>query len=166
MEQVLIGFGSNLGDSVRICLGAIKILHDHPKIHLLKVSSLYRTEPVGMVEQDWFINGVIQCETSMEPEILLEITGRIEEDFGRVRQIRWGPRSLDLDILSFGEREITLPRLTVPHPRLHERLFVLTPLMEIAPRWVHPVMKISAHDLLARLSLQGNGPKVERLEAP
>jgi len=164
MEEILIGFGSNQGDSVRICTAAVEILRRHPYIEVRKVSSLYRTAPVGMTEQDWFINGVAQGETSLTPEGLLDELHSIENDFGRIREMRWGPRTLDLDILSFGERRIDSPGLAIPHPRLHERLFVLVPLAEVAPRWIHPGLNLSAHTLLDRISGQGNVQRVERLE--
>ncbi len=164
MEQVLIGFGSNLGDSVQVCLAAIDRLCNHPQIRVLKSSSFYRTQPLMLAEQPWFINGVVLCETDLSPEDLLGVIHQIEKDFGRDRQIRWGPRTLDLDLLSFGDREISLPSLTIPHPRLHERRFVLEPLLEIAPEWVHPTLSISARELLSRIADAGGGQEVERLE--
>ena len=164
MEQIYIGFGSNQGDSVRICREAIEALRRHPEIDVVRVSSLYRTEPVGMVQQDWFVNGVISCKTSLKPLDLLDVTRRIEEDFGRVRAVRWGPRSLDMDILSYGELQVDLPGLTIPHPRLHERLFVLVPLEEIAPDWRHPLFKITARELLAGLYAASHASAVQLLE--
>jgi 2-amino-4-hydroxy-6-hydroxymethyldihydropteridine diphosphokinase len=162
MEQALIGFGSNQGDSVSIWGKALDALRRPPGIDVVKVSSLYRTEPVGMVDQDWFINGVILVKTSLEPLDLLDLTSKIEEDFGRIRTVRWGPRRLDLDILFYGERQIDVPQLTIPHPRLHERSFVLIPLVEIAPHWVHPVLKMEAHELLAELC-EGSGSSAVQL---
>jgi 2-amino-4-hydroxy-6-hydroxymethyldihydropteridine diphosphokinase len=164
MEQVYIGFGSNQGDSVRICREAVEALRRHPEIEVVRVSSLYRTEPVGMIEQDWFINGVVSCKTSLKPLDLLDVTSRIEEDLGRVRAVRWGPRSLDLDILSFGELQVDLPQLTIPHPRLHERLFVLIPLEEIAPDWLHPVFRLTARELLVGLPAASRASAVHLLE--
>ena len=153
MEQIIIGLGSNLGDSKRICREAVEALRRHPRIEVEKVSSLFLTEPVGMVDQDWFINGVALCKSSLEPLDFLEVTAGIEHAFGRVRLVRWGPRSLDLDILCYGERIIDLPpRLEIPHPRMHERSFVLLPLMEIAPHWAHPVLGKTAQELWAELS--------------
>jgi 2-amino-4-hydroxy-6-hydroxymethyldihydropteridine diphosphokinase len=162
MEMVLIGLGSNQGDSAGICLQAVERLSRNPGVRLSKISSFYRTQPVGMVEQNWFVNGVAECETSLEPAQLLEIIHEIEKEFGRVREVRWGPRTLDLDILAYGEQQIALPHLTVPHPRLHKRRFVLVPLVEISPDWIHPTLKISASDLLDRLSSE-SGQEIERL---
>ena len=166
MERVIIGFGSNLGDSVGICREAVKAIGRHPRIEVEKVSSLYRTEPVGMVDQDWFINGVILCKTSLGPLELLDVTAGIEAGFGRVRSIRWGPRSLDLDILCYGARKIDDPRLEVPHPRMHERSFVLLPLMEIAPHWLHPVTGRTAQELLTELSAESCATEANLLEEP
>lgn len=164
-EQVLIGFGSNQGESLRICSKAIDVLRNTPHFEVLKVSSFYRTEPVGGVEQDWFVNGVIYGRTSMSPEGLLNLLNRVENAFGRVRDVRWGPRTLDLDILFFGDLEVNSPSLTIPHPRLHERCFVLVPLAEIVPNWVHPLLKAPARDLLARLP-DCDTLKVERIGEP
>lgn len=163
MEQVFVGFGSNQGDSVRICSQAVELLNRHRQITVCKISSFYRTEPVGMTEQDWFVNGVVRCETDLDPEVLLDVLQEIEKDFKRVRDQRWGPRTLDLDILFFGDRQLQLPGLTIPHPRLHERRFVLLPLVEIAPDWVHAGLGASVSDLLSRLPAAGQ--EVVRLDA-
>jgi 2-amino-4-hydroxy-6-hydroxymethyldihydropteridine diphosphokinase len=155
MEQVFIGFGSNQGDSESICRQALEMLGRRPDITIRRVSSLYRTEPVGMTEQGWFLNGAALCETELDPERVLDVTQSIENRLGRVRLERWGPRTLDLDILFFGDLQIDLPELTVPHPRLHERRFVLIPLVEIAPSWIHPAMGLTMLDLLERLDASG-----------
>ncbi len=164
MEQVLIGLGSNLGDSVQNCRAAIERLRSHPHVRVLETSSFYRTRPLMITEQPWFINGVVRCETDLTPEDLLDVLHRIESDFGRDRRIRWGPRTLDLDLLSFGEHQLNLPSLTVPHPRLHERRFVLEPLLEIVPDWVHPTLKVPARDLLKRIVDEESDQEVQRLE--
>ncbi len=135
----------------------------HPQINVLAVSSFYRTAPVGMVDQDWFINGALLCETTLMPEELLGVVRGIENDFGRLRKIRWGPRTLDLDILAFDDESMELPDLTVPHPRLHERRFVLLPLAEIVPSWTHPVLKLSIPEMLDRICGLDD-QKVERIE--
>jgi 2-amino-4-hydroxy-6-hydroxymethyldihydropteridine diphosphokinase len=164
MELVLIGFGSNLGDSVQVCLAAIDSLRIHPHIRVIETSSLYRTKPQMLADQPWFINGVVLCETDLSPEDLLDTMQHIERDFGRNREVRWGPRTLDLDLLTFGDRQINLSSLTIPHPRLHERRFVLIPLLEVAPEWVHPTMKVTALSLLDRILDNGSDQEVERLE--
>jgi 2-amino-4-hydroxy-6-hydroxymethyldihydropteridine diphosphokinase len=164
MERVLIGFGSNLGDSVQICRAAIERLSSHPHLRVIETSSLYRTRPQVVADQPWFINGVLLCETDLSPEDLLDTIQNIELDFGRTRQIRWGPRTLDLDLLTFGDRQINLPSLTIPHPRLHERRFVLIPLLEVAPEWVHPGLKVTARCLFDRILDVSSDQEVERLE--
>jgi 2-amino-4-hydroxy-6-hydroxymethyldihydropteridine diphosphokinase len=164
MELVLIGFGSNLGDSVQVCLAAIERLRIHPHIRVIETSSLYRTKPQMLADQPWFINGVVLCETDLSPEDLLDTMQHIERDFGRNREVRWGPRTLDLDLLTFGDHQINFSSLTIPHPRLHERRFVLIPLLEVAPEWVHPTMKVSARNLLDRILDDTGDQEVERLE--
>lgn len=161
-ELVLIGVGGNLGDPVASCLEAIETLRLHPEIEVVHASSLYRTEPVGKVDQGWFVNAVALCETSMHPEHLLKVLQEIEERCGRIRRERWGPRTLDLDILSFGELVFETASLTLPHPRLHERKFVLIPLLEILPEWRHPGLECSARELLADLGHE-EGQAVEVL---
>jgi 2-amino-4-hydroxy-6-hydroxymethyldihydropteridine diphosphokinase len=165
MERVLIGLGSNQGDSVQICLGAIQRLRNHPHMRVLKISSFYRTAPLLVAEQPWFINGVVLCETDLEPRDVLDLIHQIERDFGRIRQIRWGPRTLDLDLLAFGDHQIDLPSLVIPHPCLHERRFVLEPLLEIDPDWVHPTLKVCARDLLQRIVDDRTDQEVQRVES-
>ena len=162
MQNVFIGFGSNQGESLKICREAVLELKRHAKIDVREVSSFYSTKPVGVEDQPWFINGVVRCSTELEPEELLTVLNRIENRFGRVRRERWGPRTLDLDILAYGERVVQLPDLTVPHPRMHERLFVLAPLREIAPNWIHPLLHASVEELLSRLNTDSG--EVLRLE--
>ena len=115
---------------IRAGLEALKRL---PETHLRRMSSLYRTAPVGITEQPEFVNAVAQLETNLAPEALLDALLDIEQRFGRIRAERNGPRTLDLDLLLYGDQFVSLPRLTLPHPRLHLRAFVLYPLAEIAP---------------------------------
>jgi 2-amino-4-hydroxy-6-hydroxymethyldihydropteridine diphosphokinase len=164
MERILIAIGSNLGDSVQICVAAIERLRKHPDLQVLGTSSLYRTSPLMHADQPWFINGVVLGETALLPQDLLRVIQEMEQDFGRDRQIRWGPRTLDLDLLAYGDHEVNLPELTIPHPQLHQRRFVLEPLLEIAPDWVHPTLNVSVRDLLHRLSDEGGNQEVQRLE--
>jgi 2-amino-4-hydroxy-6-hydroxymethyldihydropteridine diphosphokinase len=164
LERVIIGFGSNQGESMHICRKAIETLGIRPKIEVVRVSSFYRTKPVGPIEQQWFINGVVECLTELEPEELLKMLMGIEADFGRIRSSKWGPRTLDLDILFYGDRLISLPHLEVPHPRIQERLFVLMPLAEIAPSLVHPGCGSSVQDLLTHFLRSQHDQQVERME--
>jgi len=151
MQNVFIGLGSNQGSSLAICNDAIALLQESPQIEVEKVSSFYRTKPVGLENQPWFVNGVIKCTVRIEPWELLRVLQEIENRFGRVRRERWGPRTLDLDILSYGDRFVNLPDLIIPHPRLHERRFVLVPLQELAPDWKHPLLLDAVGSLLQQL---------------
>lgn len=147
-----IGFGSNQGDLAALCGGAVESLGLHPDIRVVRVSSLYRTRPVGPLDQPWFVNGVLRVETALDPGELLEALLAVERAFGRRRDgTRWGPRTLDLDLLSYDDVILDKPDLSLPHPRLHERLFVLLPLAEIAPDWRHPVLAETARTLCDRL---------------
>jgi 2-amino-4-hydroxy-6-hydroxymethyldihydropteridine diphosphokinase len=116
------------------------------------LSSFYDTQPVGPVKQDNFLNATLKLETSLSPHQLLDELQRIETAvFKRVRTVHWGPRPMDLDILFYGDLVLTEEELTIPHPRLHERGFVLVPLAEIAPEFIHPVLHGSVSELLASL---------------
>jgi 2-amino-4-hydroxy-6-hydroxymethyldihydropteridine diphosphokinase len=165
LTTVLIGMGANLGDPVASIREAAEVLRGNPGIVVRQCSSLYRTEPVGKADQDWFVNGVLHCETSMEPEQLLLVLQDVEHRSGRVRRERWGPRTLDLDILAFGELVLEREGLILPHPRLHERKFVLIPLLEILPHWRHPRLRLAGRELLQKLGGEG-GQTVELLVTP
>jgi 2-amino-4-hydroxy-6-hydroxymethyldihydropteridine diphosphokinase len=126
-----------------------------PHSQLLAVSSLYETEPVadaGAPGEDWFLNGVMQVETDITPQSLLTVCREIERSLGRDPEHRSGPRTIDLDILLYGDRMFQEQELTVPHPRLHLRRFVLEPLVELDPTLVHPALKQTVSQLLAQLT--------------
>lgn len=133
MTRVYIGLGSNLGNPEANIREALEMLDRRTEIKVIAVSSLYLTEPVGLEDQPWFYNCVAELETELAPEQLMDILQSIENGLGRVRTIRWGPRTVDLDILLFGKLTIDNERLIVPHPRMQERSFVMVPLDEIAP---------------------------------
>lgn len=149
MARVFVGIGSNLGDKEGNIRNAINLMKG--KCRILKLSSLYETEPVGYENQDWFLNCVAEIETKLNPNELLEFLQSIEKKLGRVKTIKNGPRIIDLDILFYGDKIIKEDSLTVPHPRLHERLFVLEPLKEIAPEIVHPVLGKSIREFHSAL---------------
>jgi 2-amino-4-hydroxy-6-hydroxymethyldihydropteridine diphosphokinase len=144
-----IGIGSNAGDRAAHCLRAIDSLAEAGRI--IGISSLYYTEPVGFKAQEDFINAVVALETDCPPVELLAICHDIEERQGRRRTVRWGPRTVDLDILLYGDLVMSRPDLDIPHPLMAARKFVLAPLVEIAPDAVHPVLKKTISQLLGEL---------------
>lgn len=157
METVFIGFGSNVGDRVDFCDRAVTLLSLLPHSRLQGVSLLYETEPVrDRIDpgEGWFLNGVVQLETDIAPRSLLTTLQEIERALDRDDDNRSGPRTIDLDILFYGEHVIKEPGLTIPHPRLHQRRFVLMPLNELDPLWVHPTRKQSVAQLLAEVKDQ------------
>lgn len=156
-ETVYIGFGSNVGDRVDFCDRAITLLSLLPHSQLMGVSLLYETEPVNDGSnpgEGWFLNGVVQLETDVTPQSLLSVLREIERSLGRDESDRSGPRTIDLDILFYGEQVIDEPGLTIPHPRLHQRRFVLMPLSELDPLLVHPVRQRSVNRMLAEVKDQ------------
>jgi 2-amino-4-hydroxy-6-hydroxymethyldihydropteridine diphosphokinase len=161
-HHAYIGFGSNLGDRLENCRNAIGALAALPPCSLLKTSSFYETSPVGLVDQPAFINGVVLLETDEDAHWLLRQMLEIEKTFGRIRDLKWGPRSIDLDLLFFDDQIINTPELSVPHPSLHERRFVLEPLNEVAPDFRHPSLGKSVADL--RNDLQDGEQRVEVLK--
>ena len=139
MTRAYVGLGANLGDRERTVRAAVDALAAEEGIEVVTVSTLRETEPVGVGEQPRFLNGVVELETALAARELLDRLLAVEQHFGRVRiPGEHGPRTLDLDLLLYGGEEIDEPALTVPHPRLHERRFVLEPLAELAPGLVVP----------------------------
>lgn len=130
-KRAYLGIGGNIGDRKANIEGAIEILSSSDSIEVTKVSSLYETEPVGYEDQDWFMNVVVEIETTLSPYELLEYCQKIENELKRVRLIRWGPRTIDVDVLLYEGYESDAEDLTVPHPRMTERAFVMVPLYEI-----------------------------------
>jgi len=134
-----IALGSNLGDREAVLNRAAELLGKTEGIEVTAISSYYNTAPVGYTEQPDFLNAAAEIKTVLTPKELLQICMGIEKELKRERIIRWGPRTIDLDILLYGDRIINEENLIVPHPRMHERSFVLEPLKEIAPYAMHPV---------------------------
>ena len=147
-----IGIGSNLGEKVENCRRAIEAIGSDARNRVVGCSRLFRTEPVGKKDQEWFINGVAAVETAMSPRELLEFLLAVEKKMGRNRIERWGPRIIDLDILFFGDRVLNEKGLQIPHPRLHERRFVMVPLKDIAPDLVHPIFQRTVSQILGELN--------------
>jgi 2-amino-4-hydroxy-6-hydroxymethyldihydropteridine diphosphokinase len=149
-----IALGSNLGDSRSILVSAINRLQMHPQIEILAVSNWYLTKPIGPPQPD-YVNGCVTIRTSLTPLELLRVLQAIEAEFGRVRQERWGARTLDLDLLLYETQIIDAPTLQLPHPRMVERAFVLVPLAEIAPDWIEPRSGQSIAVLANKLECSG-----------
>jgi 2-amino-4-hydroxy-6-hydroxymethyldihydropteridine diphosphokinase len=147
-----IGIGSNLGDALQNCKEAAESLSRISEIQLTGLSSFYKSEPVGMEKQNWFVNAAAEIKTTLAARELLHVLQDIEHNKGRSREIKGGPRIIDLDILFYGQDIITEDDLMVPHPELHRRRFVLEPLHEIASYFIHPVFGISVRGLRDRLS--------------
>lgn len=131
-ETAYLGLGSNLGDRLESLRQAVRLLQAETGIEVVRSSRVYETEPVGP-PQPAYLNAVIEVRTELEPRGLLEACRRVEDALGRVRGERWGPRTIDVDVLSIDERTVDEPDLIVPHPRMHERGFVLVPLRELDP---------------------------------
>ena len=146
-----ISFGGNVGDVRATFDAALALLSLHSQIQLGRRSGLYSTEPMGSEAGKAFINSVCELTTTLEPIDLLTVLQKIENQLGRVRDIRWGPRTLDLDILSYGDRVLIEPDLIIPHPALTYRQFVLVPLNEVEPGWIHPICHLSSAELSKRL---------------
>lgn len=137
-ESAFLGLGSNLGDRLTTLQRAVDLLGAERGIAIERCSRVWETDPIGGPEQGDFLNVVIAADVDVAPLDLLAACQRVEAALGRVRDVRWGPRTIDVDVLLFGEQEIDEPGLTVPHPRMHERAFVLMPLLDLEPDPVLP----------------------------
>ena len=158
-HHAFLSLGANLDDRSATLTRALELLERDGRVRVTRRSSLYETEPIGMVDQPWFLNLVVEVATDLSPEHLLDLAQRVEQALGRTREIRRGPRTVDIDILLYDDRVISSPRLAVPHPEMTHRRFVLQPLVEIAPDLRLPDGRRAA-DLLADL----HGQTVRRLE--
>ena len=152
MAETTLGLGSNLGDKRANIAAAIERLR-RGGVEILARSADYRTEPWGPVAQDWFVNACVLARTDLSPEALLALCQRVEKDLGRVRDVRYGPRIIDVDILTYDDVVREDPGLTLPHPQMLERSFVLVPLAEIAPALTIKGQHVA--DALARLGRGG-----------
>lgn len=152
MNKAFVGLGSNIGSRAKYLEDAIQLLDEHSEIQVTKKSSIYETEPVGYLDQEAFLNMVIEVETTLVNLDLLAVCQGIEKELGRKRTVINGPRTVDLDILLFNNENRTLEKLIIPHPRLKERAFVLVPLGEIAPNRKIPTDGQVVKDVLEKLS--------------
>lgn len=150
-HRVFIAIGSNLGDRMANLKKAIGLVRESAGVELKKVSSFLETEPWGVTDQPPFINAAFEIETDLSPRELLNLLKGIESRVGKKALKRWGPREIDLDIVFYDDRVLDEEGLKVPHPYAHERAFVLKPLSEIAPGFVHPLLKKSISELLEEL---------------
>ncbi|MFC4767865.1 2-amino-4-hydroxy-6-hydroxymethyldihydropteridine diphosphokinase [Effusibacillus consociatus] len=149
-NEIYLALGTNLGDRYRYLAAAIDSLQRRG-ISVLDESPIYETEAVGDVDQPDFLNMVVQVSTHLSPNALLAEILAIEKEHGRVRDKKWGPRTLDLDILFYGKLIIEDPDLVVPHPLIHQRAFVLLPLRDLVPGFVHPVLGLTIEELAERV---------------
>jgi 2-amino-4-hydroxy-6-hydroxymethyldihydropteridine diphosphokinase len=158
MKKVYLGLGSNIGDREGMIASALAKL-TAPDLELLRLSSLYETEPIGLREQRWFLNQVAEFSTTLFPMQLLRRIHRVERELGRVRTVANGPRTIDIDILLYGNAVVKTKVLEIPHPRYRERRFTLAPLADLEPSMRDPVTRKTMAEMLAALEGQIANPK-------
>ena len=159
--KIYLGFGSNIGNRVREIEKAVGIIKNNPHFKNLRVSRFYESSPVGPRQRD-FVNGVVAAETDLSPVPLLKFLKETEKKLGRKkRKVKWSPREIDIDILFYGKRTVNKKSLKIPHPEIANRLFMLTPLCDIAPGFSHPVLKKTVRKLRDMLLLTCTEQKVK-----
>lgn len=151
MKTAYIGIGSNLEDKSHNCLKAVDMIEGIPGCEVTGLSDWYLTKPVGVVGQDWFVNGVVSIATSLSAQDLLRELMAIETEMGRVRRKRWESRIIDLDILLYGQEIVNEENLTIPHPLMHIRKFVLVPMLQLGPDLIHPSLGMTMAELSGRI---------------
>lgn len=151
-HKAYIAIGSNMGNKEKNLLSAIDLINDSPVTKVIKTSEFYETKPVGYTDQDNFLNGALEINTLLSPKKLMEFLLEKEKDLKRERVIKWGPRTIDLDILLYDNLVTSEKDIIIPHPRMQERLFVLNPLVDIAPYIIHPLLNERILDLKNKLS--------------
>lgn len=171
MSIVYLCLGSNMGDRFSLLQNAVNLFSLSDSCSIIRTSALYETEPWGYKNQEWFLNIIVEIKTSLNPQELLSKCQEIENFLGRDRncEVRWGERTVDVDILFYGKEIINEPNLTVPHKRIHERAFVLVPLLELIPDFIHPVLNKSISQLYDELEdvedvyLYGTRPREHKI---
>lgn len=164
MNIVYLSIGTNIGEREKNLVEAVRALDAMQQVHLQSISSIYETDPVGFLDQQSFLNIAVKLETSFSAQEMLNACQSVEQHLGRVRLIRWGPRSIDLDILLFNHENIETESLIVPHERMFERAFVLVPLVEISE--VNTAQLKQAHDKLSQMDIEKEGVKLwKRVES-
>ena len=161
--HAFLGLGSNVGDRLATLQRAVDLLSRESGIHVERSSRVWETDPVGGPEQPDFLNAVVEVDTDLEPFDLLAVVDRVEATLGRFRDVRWGPRTIDIDILLIDDLVLAGERLTVPHPRMHERAFVIAPLLELIP---DPVLPTGIRLLDTRVTDQPVRPHAPPLKIP
>ena len=153
MTTAYLSIGSNIGERLKFIEQAVSFLGLCEEIEVVQTSALYETEPWGVKDQNWFLNVAVEINTTLSPQDLLVKCNQIESTLGRTRDVekRWGERTVDIDIVFYGKQIINTDILVVPHTRMHERAFVLVPMLEIAPEFVHPIFNKSMVDLYESL---------------
>ncbi len=162
MKTAYIGIGSNLGNAHHNCLTVVKRIKQIPDCVFMGCSPFYKTEPVGVKNQNWYVNGVVSISTNIAARSLMKSLLAIEKDMGRIRKERWASRIIDLDILIFGPDIIQEENLTIPHPRMHQRKFVMAPMVDLAPNLVHPLLEKTMVELLK--TIEGDGQRIQCIE--
>ena len=149
---VFISIGSNIGDKIENCKKGIEKINGLPNCNVTDISKFYKTSPVDYTKQDWFINCAVKIKTECRPEELLLNLRKIEKEIGTVeKEVRFGPRILDLDIIFYDDIILNSKTLKIPHPRMQNRYFVLLPISDIEPDFIHPTLKISIKSLIENL---------------
>ena len=153
MSRVFIGLGSNLGDRLEHLFTAVRLLAVVPGVQVRQLAPIIATEPIGgPAGQEPYLNSVVEIDTELEPLALLDCCQAIERQLGRMPSEHWAPRPIDLDLLVYDDRVVNDPRLMIPHPRLHERWFVLEPFAQLAPALIHPTIRRSIAELLTSVA--------------
>ena len=152
---VYLSIGSNIGDKKKNLKDAADLLNRHDRIDLLDISSFYKTEPQNFIDQDWFVNAALKIKTRLKPQDLIDVIKRLEKDLDKDgKPFRFGPRIIDIDIVYYDNLVLKTPDLEIPHPRMHERCFVLTPICDIGAHKIHPVLNLRSDELLNKIKTQ------------